>query len=231
MGFSTGCLQPSVRPKNTRAAETISQLPGELDAMGCVTAKPVSAGGIRGRTEATGRGVFYGTREVVSVAEDMKALGLSTGIEGKRVVIQGLGNVGSFAAKFFQQYMAEANAQPKQPPASVVKLPVQFAFLWPDEVRCGPNDLLRSGLFTAIQGKDRQLIKDAKVAAVGSIELYFTGEQLNQDDLDVLAQLVHMAADPTFHPIVSQVLPFDRVATTALQERVIGQLGTFEWKN
>ncbi len=84
-------------------ADTYTQLrPGELDALGCVTAKPVSAGGIRGRVEATGRGVFYGVQEVCRVAEDMKALGLTPGIEGKRVVIQGLGNVGYFAAKFFQ---------------------------------------------------------------------------------------------------------------------------------
>ncbi len=85
-------------------ADTYTQLrPGELDALGCVTAKPVSAGGIRGQMEATGRGVFYGIREVCSVAEDMKALGLTPGLEGKRVVIQGLGNVGYFAAKFFEQ--------------------------------------------------------------------------------------------------------------------------------
>jgi glutamate dehydrogenase (NAD(P)+) len=85
-------------------ADTYTQLrPGELDALGCVTAKPVSAGGIRGRTEATGRGVFYGTREACGIAEDMKALGLGTGIAGKRVVVQGLGNVGYFAAKFFSQ--------------------------------------------------------------------------------------------------------------------------------
>jgi glutamate dehydrogenase (NAD(P)+) len=84
-------------------ADTYTQLrPGELDALGCVTAKPLSAGGIRGRTEATGRGVFYGVREACGVAEDMKALGLSPGIEGKRVVVQGLGNVGSHAARFFQ---------------------------------------------------------------------------------------------------------------------------------
>ena len=85
-------------------ADTYTQLrPGEIDALGCVTAKPVSAGGIRGRTEATGRGVYFGTREACGVAEDMKALGLSTGLAGKRVVIQGLGNVGYFAAKFFQE--------------------------------------------------------------------------------------------------------------------------------
>jgi glutamate dehydrogenase (NAD(P)+) len=85
-------------------ADTYSQLrSGELDALGCVTAKPVSAGGIRGRVEATGRGVFFGIREACSVAEDMKALGLSTGLAGKRVVIQGLGNVGYYAARFFQE--------------------------------------------------------------------------------------------------------------------------------
>ncbi len=83
--------------------DTYTQLrSGELDAFGCVTAKPLSQGGIRGRVEATGRGVFYGVREVVSVAEDMKGVGLSTGLEGKRVVIQGLGNVGYYAARFFQ---------------------------------------------------------------------------------------------------------------------------------
>jgi glutamate dehydrogenase (NAD(P)+) len=85
-------------------ADTYAQLrSGELDALGCVTAKPVSAGGIRGRVEATGRGVFYGVREICSIAEDMKALGLSTGLAGKRVVVQGLGNVGYHAARFFQE--------------------------------------------------------------------------------------------------------------------------------
>jgi glutamate dehydrogenase (NAD(P)+) len=69
--------------------------------MGCVTGKPVSQGGVRGRTEATGLGVFYGLREVCSHAEDMKKAGLTTGLEGKQVIIQGLGNVGYHAAKYF----------------------------------------------------------------------------------------------------------------------------------
>ena len=85
-------------------ADTYSQIHhGEVDALACVTAKPVSQGGIRGRAEATGRGVFYGTREALTVAEDMKPLGLSPGIAGKRVVIQGLGNVGYHTARFFQE--------------------------------------------------------------------------------------------------------------------------------
>ena len=75
--------------------------PGQVEAYGCVTGKPVSQGGVRGRKEATGRGVFFGIRELCNVAEDMKVLGLTTGIEGKRVVVQGLGNVGYHSALFF----------------------------------------------------------------------------------------------------------------------------------
>lgn len=76
---------------------------GELNALACVTGKPVAQGGIRGRTEATGLGVFYGIQEACSYAGDMNALGLATGVEGKRVVIQGLGNVGYHAANFLQE--------------------------------------------------------------------------------------------------------------------------------
>ena len=76
---------------------------GDLNALACVTGKPVAQGGIRGRTEATGLGVFYGVVEVCAVEEDMKPLSLSTGIEGKTVVIQGLGNVGRHAAEFLHE--------------------------------------------------------------------------------------------------------------------------------
>ena len=71
---------------------------GGVDNFACVTGKPVSQGGISGRTEATGRGTFYGVREALSHAEDCKRMGLSMGLEGKSVVIQGYGNVGWHAA-------------------------------------------------------------------------------------------------------------------------------------
>ncbi len=77
--------------------------PGQIDALACVTGKPVTQGGVRGRREATGRGLFFGLREACSHEEDMKALGLSKGLEGKRVVVQGLGNVGYHAALFCHQ--------------------------------------------------------------------------------------------------------------------------------
>jgi glutamate dehydrogenase (NAD(P)+) len=77
--------------------------PGQIDALACVTGKPVSQGGVRGRLEATGRGVFFGLREVCSQSDDMKEVGLEKGLEGKRIVVQGLGNVGYNAAQFCQQ--------------------------------------------------------------------------------------------------------------------------------
>lgn len=77
--------------------------PPQIDSAGCVTGKPIPQGGVAGRTEATGRGVSFAIREACNVAEDMKRLGLSPGIAGKRVVVQGLGNVGYYAAKFIQE--------------------------------------------------------------------------------------------------------------------------------
>jgi len=82
--------------------DTYSSLrPGEVDAMGCVTGKPVTQGGVRGRTEATGLGVFYGIRAMCNDEKVMTKLGLDVGVDGKTVVIQGLGNVGYHAAKYF----------------------------------------------------------------------------------------------------------------------------------
>ena len=77
--------------------------PGEIDAMACVTGKPVSQGGVRGRREATGLGVFYGIREVCNMPDLMERVGLTLGVKGKRIVVQGLGNVGYHTAKFFQE--------------------------------------------------------------------------------------------------------------------------------
>lgn len=77
--------------------------PGEVEALGCVTGKPVTQGGVKGRREATGLGVFFGIREVCNNAEVMAKLGLETGLTGKKIIVQGLGNVGYHSAKFFQE--------------------------------------------------------------------------------------------------------------------------------
>jgi len=85
-------------------ADTYQALaPDDLNALGCVTGKPIPQGGVDGRKEATGRGCYFGIREACNDAADMKKLGLTKGLEGKRVVVQGLGNVGYFAAKFLRE--------------------------------------------------------------------------------------------------------------------------------
>ena len=77
--------------------------PETINAKGAVTGKPLSQHGIEGRTEATGLGVFFGIREALSVEEDMKELGLTTGTKGKRIIIQGFGNVGYYSALYLHQ--------------------------------------------------------------------------------------------------------------------------------
>ncbi len=84
--------------------------PGEIDAAGCVTGKPITQGGVRGRKEATGLGVFFGIREVCNMPDIMAKQGLSVGVEGKTVVVQGLGNVGYHSAKFFREHGAKVVA-------------------------------------------------------------------------------------------------------------------------
>jgi glutamate dehydrogenase (NAD(P)+) len=81
----------------------VTLAPQDINGLGCVTAKPIQQGGIQGRTEATGRGVFFALREVCSLGRDMRLHDLSPGLEGKRVVVQGLGNVGYHAAKFLEE--------------------------------------------------------------------------------------------------------------------------------
>ncbi len=75
----------------------------DLNTLACVTGKPVSQGGVRGRIEATGRGVYFGIREVCQDSDDMKDLGLHPGLGDKTFIVQGLGNVGYHAAKFMQE--------------------------------------------------------------------------------------------------------------------------------
>ncbi len=85
-------------------ADTYSAFtPESINALGCVTGKPLSQSGIEGRTEATGKGVCIGLREACDRLEDMNRIGLERGLAGKKIIVQGLGNVGFYAAKFLQE--------------------------------------------------------------------------------------------------------------------------------
>ncbi|MBL3703013.1 glutamate dehydrogenase [Sulfitobacter sp. BDSS02] len=75
----------------------------DINARACVTGKPINAGGIQGRVEATGRGVQYALQEFFRHPEDVAKTGLNGGLRGKRIIVQGLGNVGYHAAKFLSE--------------------------------------------------------------------------------------------------------------------------------
>jgi len=77
--------------------------PSDINGFGCVTGKPVEMGGIHGRTEATGRGVQYGLQEFFRHVDDVKRANMEGGLEGKTMIVQGLGNVGFHAAKFLTE--------------------------------------------------------------------------------------------------------------------------------
>lgn len=106
IGASVDCLGPDMGTNEqvmTWIKDTYQSVRGEQDinAEGCCTGKYISQGGINGRTESTGLGVYYAIRELLSYQSFCDKAKLSKGIKGKTFVIQGFGNVGYWAAKFF----------------------------------------------------------------------------------------------------------------------------------
>jgi len=81
---------------------------------------------------------------------------------------------------------------------AVVQLP-----LWPEIKRGAPNSFIRSALFAAIQGKDRQFMKEAVLASQDGITVTYTGEQLNQADLDVWETIVHLVREQPLGSLAS----------------------------
>ena len=87
----------------------------------------------------------------------------------------------------------ERKGPKKSQTAATVRLP-----LWPEPARGVPNSVLRGALFAAIQSKDRQYLKGELLAVQQGIEIRFTGMQLDQSDLDVWEQALHLARQ---HPL------------------------------
>ena len=103
-------------------------------------------------------------------------------------------------------------------PISSAKI-IQFP-LFPETSRPVSNDMARSALFSCIQGKDRRFIKDILLATVEGLEIRFTGEQLNQDDHDLLMQLVFMAQ---YKPLGAWVMAPAYGILTALGRQIGGK--------
>ena len=75
----------------------------DINYAGVTTGKEINHHGIRGREQATGLGVYYATRQILSNQQQLAKLGLTEGIKGKRFIVQGYGNVGYWASKFFTE--------------------------------------------------------------------------------------------------------------------------------
>lgn len=75
----------------------------DVDGMAAVTGKPVTQGGVRGRKEATGLGVYFTVREFLKYQEIKEKTGLIDGLLNTKIIVQGFGNVGSWAAHFFAE--------------------------------------------------------------------------------------------------------------------------------
>ena len=166
----------------------------DLFSLGCVTGKPVSQGGIRGRTEATGLGVFYGIREACDQKEDMRKLGLSPGLDGKRVVIQGFGNVGYHAAMFLHEAGARIVAIAERDGAAVNDegIDVRLAYEFFSE-----HDTLEGFAGArALSPSIAALFMDCDILVPAALENQITSENVD----DVQAKIVAEAANgPTTH--------------------------------
>lgn len=132
--------------------------------------------------------------------QDLKDLGTVGIFEGLEEVAdpgikRALGSLGQSMKKRNEQEAGKTEKQPAPPPktAEVVQLP-----FWPEPVRGVPNSALRGALFAAIQGKDRQYMKRELLAVQQGMEIRFTGMQLDQSDLDVWEQALHLARQ---HPL------------------------------
>jgi glutamate dehydrogenase (NAD(P)+) len=85
------------------ANEYLRMNPQDINAIACVTGKPVAAGGIEGRIEATGRGVYYAIREFFNTPRELNRTELPELLEDCSAIVQGFGNVGYHASKFLAE--------------------------------------------------------------------------------------------------------------------------------
>ena len=107
IGPQVDCLGPDMGTNEqtmTWIKDTYMNMKGEQDinAEGCCTGKFISQGGIAGRAESTGLGVYYAVRNLLDTQSFADRCGLTTGIEGKTFIVQGFGAVGYWASKFIE---------------------------------------------------------------------------------------------------------------------------------
>lgn len=176
-------------------------VPGQLHSYASVTGKPLSLHGIPGRTEATGLGVYYGLMEAVSSEKDMKALGMKRGLNGKRVVVQGLGNVGYHAANFIQNEgngiivaIAEREGAIHDPDG----LDVDSVF----QHRKGTGSILNYPGAKNIENSVEALELDCDVLVPAALENQITSDNAERIKAKVIAEAANGPVDPEAEEIL-----------------------------
>jgi glutamate dehydrogenase (NAD(P)+) len=168
-------------------ADTYRQMSrNEIDAIGCVTGKPVEFGGIRGRVEATGLGVYYGIREACANREDMAKLGLTVGVSGKRVVMQGLGNVGFHAAKFLSDNGAKVIAIAEHDGAIVSENGIDIAVV--DQHRQRTGSILGCQGTRELSQSSTALELECEILVPAAMENAITGENAPRIQAKIIAE-------------------------------------------
>lgn len=171
----------------------------ELNSAACITGKPISQGGIHGRTSATGRGIFHGCDIFMTHTTYMAKIGLLPGIGGKKIVVQGFGNVGLHAARYFHRKGAK-----------IVGVVEYNCSLWNDE-GIDPNDLdsykLQNG---SIQGYEKAVEKseeDVLYAECDVLLLCAKEQTIHKGNMDKFkAKIYGEGANGPVTPVAHQYL-------------------------
>ncbi|MGE0041076.1 MAG: Glu/Leu/Phe/Val dehydrogenase [Vicinamibacterales bacterium] len=191
-------------------ADTYAALnPGQLDAGACVTGKPLGQGGVHGRMEATGRGLFFALREACQHKEDMQKLGLPLGLDGKRIVVQGLGNVGYHAAKFCREGGATLIAIAEREGAIMNPKGLNEEEVW--RHRRDTGSLLDFPGATRLPSKEAALELECDVLIPAALEGVFTAENAPRIKAKIILEGANgpttPGADPIFREQGKLVIP------------------------
>jgi glutamate dehydrogenase (NAD(P)+) len=186
--------------------DTYRQMTEEINAAACVTGKPIEQGGIRGRTEATGRGVYFGIREACSVEKDMKNLGLKTGVEGKTFVVQGLGNVGFHASKYMTEAGAKlvgvAEIEGSIYDANGIDLPKLMAF------REKTGSIIGFGSSEEIKEPNGALFAECDILIPAALESQLTGDNADKVQAKIIAEAANGPTTADAHDIMKKAGKF-----------------------
>lgn len=182
--------------------DTYRQMKDDMNAEACVTGKPISMGGIRGRTEATGRGVYFGIREACSNKKDMEDIGLETGVEGKTFALQGLGNVGYHASLYMTEAGAKMVCVSEMEGAIYDSKGIDLKELMAFRKETG--SILGFGTSTSLPSNKDIFIQECDILIPAALESQITGENAHAVKAKIIAEAANGPTTADAHEILKE---------------------------